>query len=348
VMLGLTMAGRRRLARWPKFAIEDVHRFGGLLVGSFVVLHVVTIAIDAYLPFPLASLVVPGLSRYRPIWVALGIVAAELLLALAFTNRYRNRLVPYAVWRRAHYLNFVVWPVATLHGLGSGTDRNAPWLLAIYTAAAASVAATIAWRFLRLRPLVAAAGLGTAGLVIGLATGPLRVPPRPWNAGTFSGALAGYVDVGFPGLKTHVIMVTGVGGGRQRVWVRADILLQRVRGVLGSSFRMEYLPSGLLCSGRVTHVEAFAFRAHCRTATGLRRVVDVHWKPSDSLELKDGVIASRGETAAPGEEGRSASARAWQRHAPLVQSSIAPAATQSRQSSASSGSHSASWISPSR
>ncbi len=225
VVLGLTMAGRARLARWPRFAVEEVHRAGGLLVGCFVVVHVVTIAIDSYLPFPLASLVVPGLSTYRPLWVALGIVAAELLLALAFTNRYRNRLVPYAFWRRAHYLNFAVWLAATLHGLGSGTDRDAPWLLAIYTG----------------------------------------------------------------------IMVTGVGGGSQRVWVRADILVELNKGLRGSAFQMEYLPSGLRCRGRVTHLEEFGFRAHCRTRTGLRRVVDVRWKPSDSPELKGGVIASRSE-----------------------------------------------------
>ncbi len=297
VVLGLTMAGRARLARWPRFAVEEVHRAGGLLVGCFVVVHVVTIAIDSYLPFPLASLVVPGLSTYRPLWVALGIVAAELLLALAFTNRYRNRLVPYAFWRRAHYLNFAVWLAATLHGLGSGTDRNAPWLLAIYTVAASSVAAAIAWRFLRLRPLaVPAAGLATAGLVLGLAAGPLHVPPRPWNAASFSGRLSGSVDRRVDDVIYTGIMVTGVGGGSQHVWVRADVLVKLHGGVRGSSFVMAYLPSGLRCRGRIAHVEEFGFRAHCRTRTGLRRLVDVHWQPSDSPELKGGVIASRDET----------------------------------------------------
>ena len=54
------------------------------------------------------SLVVPFTTRYRPLWVGLGIAAAELLLALAVTNHYRRRLrLPF--WRRAHYLNFAVW-----------------------------------------------------------------------------------------------------------------------------------------------------------------------------------------------------------------------------------------------
>jgi hypothetical protein len=43
---------------------------------SFVALHVVTIAIDKYVPFSVSSLVVPGLARYRPLWAAFGIVAA--------------------------------------------------------------------------------------------------------------------------------------------------------------------------------------------------------------------------------------------------------------------------------
>ena len=108
VSLGLTMSSRRTLERWPRFALEDVHRFGGLLVGTFIAIHVVTIAIDSYLPFSFAAIVVPFVSSYRPLWVALGIVAAELLLALAITNRLRDRM-PYARWRAFHYANFAVW-----------------------------------------------------------------------------------------------------------------------------------------------------------------------------------------------------------------------------------------------
>ena len=51
VSFGLTMSSRRRLERWPRFALEEVHRFGGILVGTFIAIHVVTIAIDSYLRF---------------------------------------------------------------------------------------------------------------------------------------------------------------------------------------------------------------------------------------------------------------------------------------------------------
>src|SRR5438105_14781219 len=85
VLLGLTMAGRKSLPRWPKFAIENVHRFAGLLVGAFVIIHVVTIAIDAWLPLSIWSIIVPFVSRYRPLWVAPGLVAAALLPPPAVT-----------------------------------------------------------------------------------------------------------------------------------------------------------------------------------------------------------------------------------------------------------------------
>ena len=149
VSLGLPMTGKKSMKRWPRFALEDVHRFGGILVGSFLVLHIVAVAIDSYLPFSFMSLAIPLVATYRPIWTGLGIVAAELLLALAFTNHYRNASLSYRFWRRAHYVNFVVWGAATLHGLGSGTDRSTPWLLAIYAVAVVMVFALTAWRVLR-------------------------------------------------------------------------------------------------------------------------------------------------------------------------------------------------------
>src|SRR3954451_5100490 len=124
VSLGLTLGGKAQNRRWPRFSVEDVHRFGGLLVGSLIGVHVLAIAADSFLPFSLAQLLVPFAAAYRPLWTGLGIAAAELLLALAITNHYRKRL-PHRFWRTAHYLNFAVWTLASLHGLMAGTDRGA-------------------------------------------------------------------------------------------------------------------------------------------------------------------------------------------------------------------------------
>ena len=288
VTLGMTMASKRQFRRWPKFAIEDVHRFGGLLVGSFVAIHVVTIALDAYLPFSLPALVVPFVARYRPLFTALGIVAAELLLALAVTNRYRDRL-PYRFWRRAHYLNLAVWTAATVHGLGSGTDRSTPWLLGLFAASVALVLGAGTWRALRrsgVRVRGLSAGLAAAGVlaVVLLATGPLRFSPKPWNASSFDAALTGQV-LQNTGSTRGLVSAAATADGKQRALLRADLLIEPSR-LDATSFQLEFLPSGLLCRGSVTKVHSFGFDARCRAGDGTRRFVHATWtlEPGNRFE----------------------------------------------------------------
>jgi methionine sulfoxide reductase heme-binding subunit len=295
VVLGVTMAGKKKLHRWPRFAVEDIHRFGGILVGTFVAIHVVTIAIDSWLPFSLVSIVVPFISKYKPIWVGLGIVAAELLVALAITNRLRNRSLPYRFWRRAHYLNFAVWGGATLHNLGSGTDRGTPWLLAIMAATIGLVVAAVIWRALgkrlpraQLRGLAAAVSAAAVASAVVLTLGPLRFHPKPWNARTFRDTLTGQVQQQL-GVTKGLVSFAGRGTGDQGVLVRADSLFGTKR-LLSTSFQMEYLPSGLFCTGRVTHARNYGFKATCQTAAGSTRVVDAGWSPSNGADIIGGSL----------------------------------------------------------
>jgi methionine sulfoxide reductase heme-binding subunit len=291
VTFGLSMAGKARSSKWPKFAVEDVHRFGGLLVGFFVAIHVLTIAIDSYLPFSLVQILVPFTSRYRPLWTGLGIAAAELLVALALTNHYRRR-IPYRFWRRAHYLNFAIWTAATLHGLGSGTDRSAPWLLLLYSASAATVVTLTLWRALRPRGRFllggAAAAVGVVVLVPALPTA--RVHHRPWNAARFSETLNGQI-LADRGVSQQVVSMAGTGSGVQNVLVRADLLSGTAR-LEATSLQLEYLPSGVICRGRVTHVESFGFDGTCRLPRGGRRAVTAQWQLVDGSHLR-GVVASK-------------------------------------------------------
>ena len=103
VVLGLTLSNRVRSKQWPMFAIEDVHRFVGILAGVFITLHVSLIAIDPFLPFSLTQILVPFTAGYRPLATGLGTVALELLVAVAITNALRRR-IPQRIWRTTHYL----------------------------------------------------------------------------------------------------------------------------------------------------------------------------------------------------------------------------------------------------
>jgi methionine sulfoxide reductase heme-binding subunit len=292
VLLGLTMARRTTSRLWPKFAIEDVHRFVGLLVGTFVIIHIVTIAVDSWLPFSIGSIIVPFVSRYRPLWVAFGIVAAELLLALAITNHYRERL-SYRFWRRAHYLNFVVWSFATIHGVTSGTDRSAAWMLAVYAVATAAVGAAIVWRVMpgkRFAPAAALAGVALPLFVVMLGTGPFHFKPKPWNAKAFTESLTGHIST-VNGVTRGIVSMVGEGVGVQRVLVRADLLLQPGR-IDRTAFQMVYLPSGLRCVGAVTKAESFGFTATCKLLDGARRFVNAQWQGTNTAEIAAGTISA--------------------------------------------------------
>jgi predicted ferric reductase len=174
VAIGLLLSGRAKVD-WPRFAITEVHRFVGLLAGAFIVVHGLTLLLDGYFHFTLWNLLVPGTAPYRPLATALGVLAAELLAALALTNHYRTRL-SFRFWRRAHYLNFAVWLLALVHGVTAGTDSDTAWALLLYAFASATVGGLAAWRVLQQLSLPdwalwlwpATAAVVTAELVIAL------------------------------------------------------------------------------------------------------------------------------------------------------------------------------------
>ncbi len=278
VCLGLTLGGKAQSRRWPRFSVEDVHRFGGLLVGSLIGIHVLAIAADSFLPFSLTQLLVPLTSTYRPLWTGLGIAAAELLLALAITNHYRNRL-PYGFWRKAHYLNFAVWALASVHGLMSGTDRGAAWLAVLYGVSVASVLMLLVWRFgSRRAPRIATTGAVTAIALPLLIIGPLRHSPPLWNAEHVNESLIGSVIRN--GTETQqIVSFVGQSARPQKLLVRADLLV--APGTLEkTSLQLEYLPSGDVCRGSVTNVGGESFSGTCRLANGEQRTIEASWVPN--------------------------------------------------------------------
>jgi methionine sulfoxide reductase heme-binding subunit len=141
VLLGVLMAGRTRFT-WPRFAVEEVHRFLAILTGVFIVLHGGSLLLDEVVPISLEQVLVPFTSSYRPFAVGLGVCTAELIAAVGISNAVRRR-IPHDVWRRVHYLTLPAWLLATAHGILAGTDHFDPWFAAIAggTVAAVSIAA---------------------------------------------------------------------------------------------------------------------------------------------------------------------------------------------------------------
>jgi len=147
VILGLLMSTRAKLA-WPRYAVEEVHRFLARLTGIFIVIHGGSLLLDRVVPFSLWQELVPFTSSYRPFAVGLGVASAELLAAVGITNWLRAEL-PHRFWRRVHMLTLVVWLGATAHLLLAGTDRSDPWLLGLAASAVTAVGLALAPRLAR-------------------------------------------------------------------------------------------------------------------------------------------------------------------------------------------------------
>ncbi len=98
-----------------------LHRTLGLGLVVFLLAHVVTAIVDAYVDLGWLSALVPFASGYQKLWVGLGSIALDLLLAVTVTSVFRHRL-PEPLWRAVHYSSWVLWLCALAHGFAMGTS----------------------------------------------------------------------------------------------------------------------------------------------------------------------------------------------------------------------------------
>jgi len=130
VALGVANVQRLHGPQIPRFVVDNVHRNASLLAVVFLVIHIATSLLDGYAPISVVDAIIPFRSAYRPLWLGFGATAFDLLLAVTITSLARRRL-GYGVWRATHWAAYACWPLALVHGLGTGSDAKTPWMLAI-------------------------------------------------------------------------------------------------------------------------------------------------------------------------------------------------------------------------
>jgi Ferric reductase like transmembrane component len=265
VVLGVLTSVRFARPSWPRFVTVALHRNVSLLAVIFTGLHVVTTVTDPYASISVISAVVPFTSPYRRIWLGLGAMAFDLLLAVLITSLLRVR-VGLRAWRLVHWAGYLCWPVALIHALGTGTDGAARWVLAAIAACAVAVAAAGAWRLAAGWPAHAALRAGAAAAAVLFAIGSvawMRAGPLSggWarRAGTPSALLARSAGAGgvsrvrsgqsaFPAppfqlpLAGTVTMADGPGAGKRTVTIAATA---------GTSARLRIVISGPAVDGGV-------------------------------------------------------------------------------------------------
>jgi len=151
VVLGLLARLRVETRGWPRFLSAAVHGDLALMTIVFLLLHIVTAVVDPFTHLGLVAALVPFGSYYRTFWLGLGTIAFELLLAIVATSLLR-RHIGARTWRGIHWLAYASWPVAVLHGAGTGTDSSSSWMIAIDIMCTTAVLGAVAWRMLAAPP----------------------------------------------------------------------------------------------------------------------------------------------------------------------------------------------------
>jgi len=151
ILLTVSMAlGIAQFERWAgptrqRFVVTHLHRNASLLAVVFLGVHIATAVIDGFAPIGWLDAVVPFRSPYRPLWLGLGALAVDLVLALVITSLLRTR-IRYSAWKAIHWTAYACWPLAFVHGLGTGTDGRVGWVQLVDLACLAVMAFAVVWR----------------------------------------------------------------------------------------------------------------------------------------------------------------------------------------------------------
>jgi len=191
IVLGISQIVRFSRPGLQRFVVAGLHRNLSLLAIVFLAVHIITAVADPYAPIRLVDAFVPFTGRYRPIWLGLGALATDLILVLAVSSLLRQR-IGHKTWRAIHWSAYACWPVAVVHGLGTGSDTKTGWVQLLYVLCSAVVLAALGWRLLtrwslasyRNRIMAGAGALALTAIVAAWAAqGPLR-PGWSRRAGT--------------------------------------------------------------------------------------------------------------------------------------------------------------------
>jgi predicted ferric reductase len=145
LVLGILVNRQGRLPGLPRFAVTSLHRNLSLLSMAFIVIHVITAVLDTFVSIPLAAGVIPFASGYERLWLGLGAISFDLMLAMIITSLLRGR-INRILWRAIHLLAYLSWPIAFAHSIGASKDLQQGWLLGLSVACAVGVGAAVAWR----------------------------------------------------------------------------------------------------------------------------------------------------------------------------------------------------------
>jgi len=173
VALGTLVANRVGGTVVGRFEVNEIHRSVSMLAMVFLVLHIVSTVTDSYVSTGWFSTIIPFVSSYKRVWVALGAVAFDLILAVWISSLMKAR-VKNATWRYIHWFSWLAFASALAHAYLTGTDARSGAGLAVVASCAGIVVLAVLWRIVA-RPTRAAGRTALSPLAR------TASPPRPAN-----------------------------------------------------------------------------------------------------------------------------------------------------------------------
>jgi predicted ferric reductase len=145
VCLGLATVARFWHQSWPRFFNLEMHRRISLLSVVFLLVHIAASILDPFAKLGIEAALVPFASAYRPLPMAMGVVATYLIAALIITGLLRMH-IPWRIWRPIHWASYAMWPLALAHSILSGSDEGSLWMYGVIGVCVLAVGACAALR----------------------------------------------------------------------------------------------------------------------------------------------------------------------------------------------------------
>jgi methionine sulfoxide reductase heme-binding subunit len=147
VAVGLAMAGRLGQRPGLPAKLRQFHEPLTLVTLGLIVAHAGLLLFDQYLRPGLAGITLPFTLAYRPAFTGTGIIAGWLAAILGLSFYCRKRIGT-KTWRFMHRFTIVVYLLALVHVVGSGTDARSPWMLPMLTGLTAPIVFAFIYRML--------------------------------------------------------------------------------------------------------------------------------------------------------------------------------------------------------
>ncbi len=195
VAVGLALTMHWQSLKWPRIINSELHNFLALLGTVFIGVHVLAVWVDPFTRFGWAEVFLPFVSHYRPLWMAFGIVALYLGIAIGFSTWIRP-FIGYKWWRGLHILTLLAFILVTIHGVATGSDTRTWWGILIYGGSMLLVGSLLWQRLIKpANPQSRAHPMLAISVIIAMLVGVLFMligPLQPgWNATANNGQGSG-------------------------------------------------------------------------------------------------------------------------------------------------------------